>query len=298
MDCRCRASDCQRPRAIKRGEPRCRRGSARPPPGRAACRCPRRGSMVVAESGGTRRGTRERRADEALVTRTIAMLLRDDRPSQVDPTDWDGVVPRLLRQTTRRDHIPRSASIPYRPEPWGSRRYQPRRAAVKSIPARSEVNAAPSISTLSSPVCSEGSWKLPASSRLAKMHQPDPSNHNAFAIVAACSGSGRGVRRRDRDRAGARHRRARRRIRACRPARRRRTREPVVGRLSTSKVLAPARRPSRHGSLRSARSRHRRSAPGIEPRRAPVPAAAPRAASSRALSSISCPAVQDSPATR
>jgi hypothetical protein len=55
---------------------------------------------------------------------------------------------------SRRDHASRSRSIPYRP---GSRRNQPRRAAVKSMPASSEANVAPSICTWDSALSMGGS---------------------------------------------------------------------------------------------------------------------------------------------
>jgi hypothetical protein len=56
------------------------------------------------------------------------------------------------------------------------RRYQPRRAAVKSMPASSAANVVPSIWTCAvSPVIG-GSWKLPFSSRFDSRHQPEPSN--------------------------------------------------------------------------------------------------------------------------
>lgn len=62
------------------------------------------------------------------------------------------------------------------------RRYHPRRATVKSIPASSEANIEPSIITCGSSPSSGGIWKLPASRRFASTHQPEPSNHRALAV--------------------------------------------------------------------------------------------------------------------
>lgn len=62
-----------------------------------------------------------------------------------------------------------------------SRRYQPRLAAVKSMPAKSDANDTPSICTCRSSPESAGSWKVPASRRLPSTHHPEPSNHNALA---------------------------------------------------------------------------------------------------------------------
>ncbi|MGV2433958.1 MAG UNVERIFIED_CONTAM: hypothetical protein LVT10_02825, partial [Anaerolineae bacterium] len=78
------------------------------------------------------------------------------------------------------DHAARSVSIPYRAALADERRYQPRRAAVKSIPASSDAKVAPSIWTRCSSVESAGSWKLPASSRFASTHQPEPSNQKGL----------------------------------------------------------------------------------------------------------------------
>jgi len=46
---------------------------------------------------------------------------------------------------SRRDHAERAVSIPYRPTPFEARRYQPRLAAVKSMPASKDANIEPSI---------------------------------------------------------------------------------------------------------------------------------------------------------
>jgi hypothetical protein len=50
------------------------------------------------------------------------------------------------------------------------------------MPASSEAKAASLICTLDSEFLSGGSWKLPASRRLASTHHPEPSNQRTFAI--------------------------------------------------------------------------------------------------------------------